>query len=172
MWFDRQGLEQATTEAVARHKSRRFCGPVWDYCSGIGGDLIAMAEHCDVTGVDLSQAACLRAQWNADVYGVAPRVHLICADVATPIVRVARLSIADRKDVPRAARAGSRNRFISPNFSCRREFPDESLSPPQPAESSPTRRSNQSLSECKEATVWFMSWRLRFVPRSLGGARR
>src|SRR3990172_7829817 len=83
MWFDRKGLEQATPEAVARHKARRFTGRVWDYCSGIGGDLIALAEHCEVLGVDRSQAACLRAQWNAEVYGVEQRARLICADIAS-----------------------------------------------------------------------------------------
>ena len=30
MWFDRQGLEQATSEPVARHKAGRFSGEVLD----------------------------------------------------------------------------------------------------------------------------------------------
>src|SRR5262245_57050235 len=36
MWFDRQGLEQATSEPVARHKALRFSGNVFDLCCGIG----------------------------------------------------------------------------------------------------------------------------------------
>ncbi|WP_166820377.1 class I SAM-dependent methyltransferase [Thalassoroseus pseudoceratinae] len=81
MWFDRVGLEQATPEEVARHKAQRFDGPVWDLCCGIGGDSIALAERNDVNAVDLNPAACLRTEWNADVYGVADRITTRTADV-------------------------------------------------------------------------------------------
>ncbi len=70
MWFDRQGLEQATSEPVARHKARRFSGEVLDLCSGIGGDCLALAQSCTVTAVDSNPVAGLRTQWNAQVYGV------------------------------------------------------------------------------------------------------
>jgi len=43
--------------------------------------LLALAVQCEVTAVDLNPAACLRAEWNADVYGVAPRIKTLCADV-------------------------------------------------------------------------------------------
>jgi hypothetical protein len=82
MWFDRQGLEQATPEAVARHKARRFSGQVVDLCCGIGGDTLALAERCDVCAVDVNPIACLRTQWNAEVYGVASRVTAACRDAA------------------------------------------------------------------------------------------
>src|SRR6516162_468898 len=52
MWFDRQGLEQSTSEPVARHKARRFSGAVFDLCCGIGGDSLALAEHSNVTAID------------------------------------------------------------------------------------------------------------------------
>ncbi len=81
MWFDRQGLEQATSELVARHKALRFAGPVWDLCSGIGGDAIALAERGEVMAIDRNPAACLRTRWNAEVYGVRDRVQIECADV-------------------------------------------------------------------------------------------
>ncbi len=81
MWFDRQGLEQATSEIVARHKAQRFSGAVWDLCSGIGGDAIALAKRCEVLAVDLNPAACLRTQWNAEVYGVKNHLTTLCADV-------------------------------------------------------------------------------------------
>jgi len=83
MWLDRVGLEQSTSEAVARHKALRFEGPVWDLCCGIGGDAVALAERCEVTAVDLNPAACLRAEWNAEVYEVASRVKTLCVDVAS-----------------------------------------------------------------------------------------
>jgi hypothetical protein len=82
MWFDRQGLEQATSETVARHKARRFSGTVFDLCCGIGGDCLALAEQCAVTAVDVNPLACLRTQWNTEVYSVASHVTLVCEDVA------------------------------------------------------------------------------------------
>lgn len=81
MWFDRQGLEQATNEVISTHKAKRFQGTVWDLCSGIGGDAIALAAHCDVTAVDLNPAACLRTKWNAQVHGVDQRLNVACLDV-------------------------------------------------------------------------------------------
>ena len=81
MWFDRQGLEQSTTETVSRYKATRFTGAVWDLCSGIGSDAFSLASDCDVTAVDINPAAGLRTLWNAEVYGVADRVKTISADV-------------------------------------------------------------------------------------------
>ncbi|MDP9363647.1 MAG: class I SAM-dependent methyltransferase, partial [Chloroflexota bacterium] len=45
MVFTRAGLEQASAEAVARHRAVRFrgVGRLADLCTGIGGDLIALA---------------------------------------------------------------------------------------------------------------------------------
>lgn len=86
MWFDRQGLEQSTAEAVADHKAKRFAdvkGTVADWCSGIGADAIAIGQHRDVTAVDLSPAACLMTDWNAAVYGCASRVSTQVADVTS-----------------------------------------------------------------------------------------
>src|SRR6516225_9221446 len=45
MYFTREALEQATGEAVARHRANRFArfGSVADLCCGIGGDALALA---------------------------------------------------------------------------------------------------------------------------------
>ncbi len=83
MWFERTGLEQATSEIVSRHKARRFQGVVWDLCCGIGGDAIALADHCEVTAVDWNPAMCLRTLWNAEAAGVAGRVSVQIRDVCT-----------------------------------------------------------------------------------------
>lgn len=80
MWFDRRGLEQATSELVAKHKAERFSGSVIDLCCGIGGDAIALAKNCSVTSVDLNPACCLRTAWNCEVYDVFDRVETHCAD--------------------------------------------------------------------------------------------
>ena len=82
MWFDSIRLEQSTSEAVARHKARRFSDQVvFDLCCGIGGDAIALAEHSEVVAVDLDPGTCRRAAWNAEVYGVAGRLAVIRGDV-------------------------------------------------------------------------------------------
>lgn len=83
MWFDRQGLEQATGELVARHKAQRFSGAVFDLCSGIGGDSMALAERSLVTAVDSNPIACLRTEWNAAAYGVRANVTTVCQDADT-----------------------------------------------------------------------------------------
>jgi hypothetical protein len=82
MWLEPTGLEQATSEPVARHKARRFSGraaTVVDLCSGIGGDTLALATGADVLAVDADHGMARRALWNAGVYEVADRVAAIWA---------------------------------------------------------------------------------------------
>jgi hypothetical protein len=82
MWLDPVGLEQATAEAVARHKAARFEGPVIvDLCAGIGGDALALASRADVLAVDLDAGMCRRIAWNANVYEVGERI-LPCRSTA------------------------------------------------------------------------------------------
>jgi hypothetical protein len=89
MWFDRAGLEQATSEVVSRHKAARFrdaASPVLDLCCGIGGDAIALADGAAVIAVDRKPGACLATRWNAEVYGVADRIETRAEDVtAVPV---------------------------------------------------------------------------------------
>ncbi len=83
MWTDPVGVEQATAEAVARHKARRFAdgggSPVVDLCSGIGGDALALAASGEVLAVDRDRGMGRRCLWNAGVYGVGDRVAAIQA---------------------------------------------------------------------------------------------
>ncbi|MBX3439768.1 MAG: hypothetical protein KF861_19920 [Planctomycetaceae bacterium] len=93
MWFDRVGLEQATSEAVARHKAARFSGAVDDLCSGIGGDALALGAHCQVTTVDARPEAALMTAWNAAAYDVASNVTTRVGDVertavSSPLVHI------------------------------------------------------------------------------------
>ncbi len=75
MWLDPVGLEQATSEVVARHKASRFACPlVIDLCAGIGGDSLALAQKTKVLSVDSDHGMCRRLAWNAGVYEVADRV--------------------------------------------------------------------------------------------------
>ena len=85
MWFNRVGLEQSTSEQIAKYKAARFqnAAAVHDWCCGIGGDALAIAQHCDVHAVDLNPANCLRTIWNAQVHNPPHSIHVNCADVTT-----------------------------------------------------------------------------------------
>lgn len=105
MFFTRPGLEQASAEIVARHRALRFAGTglMADLCTGIGGDLIALAAAHDVLAVD-SDAVHLRiAQLNAEAYRVAGKVTARLADV-----RTVDLSGVDAAFVDPARRLGER----------------------------------------------------------------
>jgi hypothetical protein len=88
MLFTRDGLEQASSEPIARYRARRYDGArrVADLCCGIGGDLIALAAAATmasaVTAIDRDEAHARFAVHNAGVYGVAGAVAAVVADVA------------------------------------------------------------------------------------------
>ena len=163
MWFDRQGLEQSTPEAVARHIAQRFEGLVWDYCCGIGGDAVALADHCEVIGVDCNAANVLRAQWNAEVHGVEGNFQGLCADVKT---------LADRDGLVRIdpdRRPGNNPRTVRiENFEPGLEFLHQLIDEfrggaikVSPASNFLGKFSDCEIElvslagECKEATIWF-----------------
>jgi hypothetical protein len=85
MFFTRAGLEQASSEAMARHRAARFADHhrLADLCTGIGGDLIALAAEHDVRAVDLDPVHLRMAVLNAEAYGVADRVTTVLGDVRT-----------------------------------------------------------------------------------------
>jgi hypothetical protein len=66
MFFTPRLLEQATDEWIAAHKAARFSlfPRIADLCSGIGGDLLALAGHGSVLGVDRDPIAILLASAN------------------------------------------------------------------------------------------------------------
>ena len=85
MLLTRAGLEQATSELVARHRARRFSdvtGTVLDLCCGIGGDLIGLSAAVSglVVGVDHDETHAICAQHNAGQYG-ADNAAVVIADV-------------------------------------------------------------------------------------------
>lgn len=105
MFFTRSGLEQASSEVIARYRARRYAhtGRVADLCCGIGGDLIALAEHHLVLAVDIDPAHLRMAQANAGVYGVAGTVRPVRSDV-----RDADLACVDAVFIDPARRAGGK----------------------------------------------------------------
>ena len=78
MLFTRPGLEQASSEAAARHRARRLAGAaapqrLADLGCGIGGDLIALAAGREVLAVDRDPVHLRMAVHNAGVYEAAAR---------------------------------------------------------------------------------------------------
>lgn len=178
MWFTPTGLEQTTAELVARHKAKRFEGPVWDYCCGIGGDSLALAERGEVHSVDLDPAMCLRTEWNAAVYGVGERVHTVVADVSQPVPREGLLHI-DPDQRPGGQQRMRRVEDCSPNLDVLRVLMSQfrggaiKLSPASNFGGKFTNVEIELVSlhgECKEATIWFgelageHAWRATALP--------
>lgn len=70
MFLTRDGLEQASSESIARYRARRFRAgsPVVDLCCGIGGDLVALGADHPVLGVDRDPVHVWMADRNAEVH--------------------------------------------------------------------------------------------------------
>ena len=66
MFFTDLALQQATDLWIGRYKASRFPNDrtVIDYCTGIGGDLIALAEHSPAIGWDRVPESALLAEAN------------------------------------------------------------------------------------------------------------
>ena len=105
MYFTRPGLEQASGEVIAGHRSARYAraGLVADLCCGIGGDLVTLAAGRGVLAVDRDRLHLRMAQANADVYGVAAGLTAVAADV-----REVSLRGVDAVFIDPARRAGGR----------------------------------------------------------------
>lgn len=83
MLFTAAGLEQASSERMARHHATRFApfDGVADLCTGIGGDLIGLAAGRPVLAVDFNRVHARLSLHNARANGVGDRVTTLCADV-------------------------------------------------------------------------------------------
>ncbi|MCA9245794.1 MAG: hypothetical protein KDA42_01735 [Planctomycetales bacterium] len=83
MFFARVQLEQATEQSIAEYKASRFfdVGSRLDLCSGIGGDLIALAAQRPTIGVDNNPAVALLAEANLRVAGSSAQsaTQVVCA---------------------------------------------------------------------------------------------
>lgn len=177
MWFSRTGLEQATTEAVARHKAQRFHGLVWDYCCGIGSDAIALAGHAQVIAVDQDPAACLRTRWNAEACG-APAVAAVCARVEELADRSGLVHVDPDRRAARQSRVVRIEDYV-PGYDFLQRLTGEfeggaiKLSPAANFGGKFPGCEIELVSldgECKEATVWFgalcgeFPWRATVLP--------
>ena len=83
MYFTRPGLEQASSERMARHHASRYepFARVADLCCGVGGDLIGLAAGRAALAVDLDPVHLRMAALNATANGVADTVETRRSDV-------------------------------------------------------------------------------------------
>jgi hypothetical protein len=83
MYFTADGLEQASTERMAMYHGTvlHAFGDIFDLCSGIGGDLIGLAQRHAVMAVDIDPVHSHMGVLNAGAYGVANRVQPLVGDV-------------------------------------------------------------------------------------------
>jgi 16S rRNA C967 or C1407 C5-methylase (RsmB/RsmF family) len=115
MFFTREALEQATSDAVARHRAARLApfGTVADLCCGIGGDALALAAAgAGVLAIDSDPLRVAMAEANAAALGFADRVRCVVGDaLAVPLPDV-RAAFADPD------RRADGRRFLDPeNYS-------------------------------------------------------
>lgn len=165
MWFDRVGFEQSTGEDVARHKARRFSGPTFDLCCGIGGDTLALAARGAVTAVDRSEVQLWRTRRNAAVYDVESSVETRAADVEAIDVAKSLVHIdPDRR--PQGRSRSVRIEDSTPSLPFLEELmrrADGGAIKLSPASNFPGKFPDSEVElvsvhgECKEATVWFGS---------------
>jgi predicted RNA methylase len=166
MFFSRQGLEQATPEAVALYKSQRFKNApstVYDLCSGIGSDSIAIASQgVQVVSVDLSPVAGHQTSLNAEVYGVAEYISTKACDVRS-------LDLSEHwVHIDPDRRAGVKRAVRLEDYEPPLEFLQKltETSPAGAIKLSPASNFGGKFhnceielislnGECKEATVWF-----------------
>ena len=108
MFFTKESLEQATSEAVADHRARRFgnFGTVADLGCGIGADAIAMARAgARVTAIDRDPLRLAMAAKNADVCGAS--IRFVQSDLLADPIPDADAYFAD------PARRADGKRFLS-----------------------------------------------------------
>ncbi len=111
MLFTRDGLEQSTSEHVARHRARRFADAdgittVLDLCCGIGGDLLAIGAALPrIVGVDRDDVHAMLARHNAASYDV--DADTVVADVTDVRVRPTSAVFVDPARRSASGRGGS-----------------------------------------------------------------
>jgi len=85
MFFDREGLEQASGEIISGHRAQRYknASRIVELCCGIGGDTIGLSQIADVIPIDSNPDRLALTRWNASIYNPPNRIFPICADAAT-----------------------------------------------------------------------------------------
>ena len=169
MFFTAEGLEQASSESVARWRASRFPKDALtlDLCCGIGGDSAQLGMRGPALAFDRNPAAALCASLNAEAYGVAQSVSAACADVTR-----LRLS-GDAAFFDPSRRAGGRRARSGEEYSpplsfarrIRERIPDLCIKVSPAIADEELAAYEASISfvsdsgECKEAVMWFGGFR-------------
>ena len=137
---------------------------MWDLCSGIGGDAVALAAAHSVIAVDRQPAALWRTMANAEVHQVASRVECVLGDVEScEIPAEALIHIDPDRRGDRTSRA-NRIEDYSPGLEFLQQLTQRRRGGAikvGPASNFGGKFPNAELElvslngECKEATVWF-----------------
>ena len=108
MYFTREALEQASGEAIARYRARRYAGAptTLDLGCGVGADSLALAEHGRVTAIDLDPLRLAMAAENLAVYQRRDRATFVLGDITRLTLPPAEAFFFDP-----ARRAGGRRKF-------------------------------------------------------------
>ncbi len=111
MYFTTAGLEQASSERMARHHARRFepFHLVADLCTGVGGDLIGLADGRVAIAVDNDPVHARLAVLNGIANGVGRNVASVCADARDVRLNGVPAAFIDpaRRSAERRFRAGT-----------------------------------------------------------------
>lgn len=175
LWLDPVRAEQATHQAVAAHKAKRFEGAlVADICCGLGGDTLALARVAKgVVAIDLDADCLRRLQYNQQQWSMPAPALLIQADAArAPIAKEWLLHIdPDRRSADHAGRPRFHVDQYQPTLDQLLHFMKHhpggavKLSPGSDFET--LERATNKIGvktelelislhgECKEATLWF-----------------
>jgi SAM-dependent methyltransferase len=117
MLFTRDGYEQASSSAVARHRSERFAGlaRVADLCCGIGADAIALAGHAsNIVACDIDPDARACAAFNAAALGAASRIRFCDESALTISLDGVDAAFADPARRSGAKRVRSADEYVPP----------------------------------------------------------
>jgi hypothetical protein len=81
MFFDRDGLEQASGDVIAAHRAKRYApfNSVVDICCGVGGDTVALASVAEVAAIDVRPERVWMTRENVKMAGGSGQY--VCADV-------------------------------------------------------------------------------------------
>jgi hypothetical protein len=176
MFFTRDGYEQSSSEAVARHRGARFAARtrVADLCGGIGGDTIgiasAIAGDARIESIELDGDALACAHHNAAVYDIVAKVAFHQGDALQWQLQEYDAAFADPSRRSRSARMTRPSEYQPPLASVlarARELPGRSLAVKiapglrvsdaalREASGAPVELEYVSeRGECKEAVVW------------------
>lgn len=85
MFFERQALEQASTEMVSVYRAGRMAefSLIYDLGCGIGGDSLALAKSASVVSIDRDRMRLVLLAANALALGLAGNVHPVQGDLTS-----------------------------------------------------------------------------------------